>query len=60
MKPRNHELALVAKNDPGRFRTRRVEDESGKEVQKRSRRKERIRDAIDETLSLEDDLTDQE
>ncbi len=37
-KPRNHILALVAKNDPTRFRDRIVRSEKGKD------RKERPRD----------------
>lgn len=39
-KPRNTELALVAKNDPARLRTRTVETERRKARHVRSRRKE--------------------
>jgi len=38
MKPRNHTLALVAKNDPQRYRIRTREGERRKLVLSRSRR----------------------
>lgn len=39
MKHRNFELALIAKNDPARLRTRTVETEKAKLVKSRARRK---------------------
>lgn len=39
MRTRNHELALVAKNDPGRLRTRTVETEVRKLRGSRARRR---------------------
>lgn len=40
IKPRNHELALVMKNDPTRFRTRTIETEMRKVKHSRARRQE--------------------
>ena len=41
MKPRNHTIALVARNDPGRFRSRVVETKKRKLRLFRARRKAR-------------------
>jgi hypothetical protein len=41
--PRNHELALVLKNDPARLRARTVETERRKLAATRSRRKQQDR-----------------
>lgn len=43
MKHRNHEMALVLKNDPARLRSRTVETEPRKRAASRARRKERDR-----------------
>lgn len=39
VKPRNHELAVVLKNDPARLKIRTVESEQKKLIKSRSRRK---------------------
>ena len=53
MKPRNHTLALVAKNDPSRFCSRTVETKKQKLIKNRSRRKQTLRRSSDFTVTVE-------
>ncbi len=48
MKPRNHTLACIAKNDPARFRQRTVETERSKVRFQRARRKRVMQKEKDE------------
>lgn len=47
MKPRNHTLACIAKQDPRRFRDRTVETERRKLIKSRARRKSEYRRELD-------------
>ena len=49
VKPRNTIMALIAKNDPGRYYTRSVEDENQKIKTNRSRRLSQERSEIEES-----------